>query len=719
MRAPLPMVPHEQLWFRHDIWTIVVKPRDDELVLRRVSDSHEVTLSLYELMSDPSYGRVDIAAPERELPGLPPEGLWDLVPETEKERACEREAIVLEIETGHRVLMPEPGARPRPEFDPEACRLLKDRIVDMCHILREANSPYAVTPRQIERWLRAYYGGRGHEGQGVWGLVDKKRVKFSNIFARLDSRWLDTFRSLIADQALRSTHEKEWFRVEVHARVEERYGRGVVREPGKSWFYAIWDRITAISPTGTTQSRVTAVRSREPAENRTSALRPLGTQVLDACRIDLFVIDDATGKLVRPEMGASVDEYSHCVLAGRFDRQNVDGVDAALLLYDALRPKLAPAGLPPEAYMVYGGCPGLMTIPYDGDSPELLANQPFGLGDASLIDHGKIFLSHNFQQISSILGMDVRWAPPLNPAFKGAIERFFSTQNSALWSRFRGYTGRNTVHRGHEVGKTPIFDLLLSELRQAWWQWTIIDYHNTPTDGCRLEGTPQVRVSPKVKLQEGMERCGFVTAPPDSAISLRLLNNEWRVINRPEIDVHNLKYWSPVLDIWAGNRGLARLREHPYPPLPGRVPKNRFLFKVDPHDVRQIWFVNPIGGTLHPVTCRFLEDVPLPLSRGLLRFCYQLALGMYGRVDPERLAWLARDVLDRFQRGLPRSKEEADAVRISIVDGQRSCLSLPDKSDGPWLTFAAGHGEPEVVLDDAGGNRIDDDAKPGRILARL
>jgi putative transposase len=153
--------------------------------LRSDAGAEQLLLVGY-LMAAPDFAVVDAGA----LPAVEPFGLLEALPaEAVAEAEWWRDHLA-EIETGLPP-NPVPGLRPRAGYDPQTTTLA-DRQLTKAREL-------GVGLRTIER-KRASYDARG-----LWGLVDQRAARTSELTGRADERVVEVLRELVAEQTDAST----------------------------------------------------------------------------------------------------------------------------------------------------------------------------------------------------------------------------------------------------------------------------------------------------------------------------------------------------------------------------------------------------------------------------------------------------------------------------------------------------------------------------------
>ena len=89
--------------------------------------------------------------------------------------------------------------------------------------------------------------------------------------------------------------------------------------------------------------------------------------------------------------------------------------------------------------------------------------------DTIVIDHGSVFVSHNFRASCRHLGITIQPAHLASGAEKPHIERYFNSVGSLFCQFVSGYAGRNPDRRGRHIDAQPLWSMLeLQELLDEW-----------------------------------------------------------------------------------------------------------------------------------------------------------------------------------------------------------------------------------------------------------
>ena len=160
----------------------------------------------------------------------------------------------------------------------------------------------------------------------------------------------------------------------------------------------------------------------------TQAVRPLARVECDHTRLDLLVVDEQTRlPLGRPWLTALLDVCTRMVLGLSVSFAAPGYTSVMLALRHALRPK----DYLKERY------------------PKLQHDWPaHGVPEQLIVDNGKEFHRRHLTDTCVQLGIELEHAPPQCGWYKGALERWFGTQNTKLLHELPGTTFCNITQCG-------------------------------------------------------------------------------------------------------------------------------------------------------------------------------------------------------------------------------------------------------------------------------
>lgn len=198
------------------------------------------------------------------------------------------------------------------------------------------------------------------------------------------------------------------------------------------------------------------------AGNGAFAEGPLARAAIDHCRLDVIVVDDATGlPLGRPWLTLILDEFSRYVLGYYIGFEEPSNVSVSRAIRNALMPKTGILQRYPE-----------MQNRWDA----------WGVIHTLVADNGLEFHGNALDSGSGTLGMDIQFCPRRKPWYKGKIERFFRTISSGLLATIPGKTFSNVLDKG-DYNPLKHAVVGLETLREIVLIWIVDVYHQSPHRG--------------------------------------------------------------------------------------------------------------------------------------------------------------------------------------------------------------------------------------------
>jgi transposase InsO family protein len=435
--------------------------------------------------------------------------------------------------------------------------------------------------------------------------------------------------------------------------------------------------------------------------------------------LDVFAMHPVTLQWVGAELTIAIDLYSRCIAGLRLTPVSTKSVDAAAVLFEALRPPqtqtTGPFGsrtvLTAEARWPYHGMPRAVVV--DANQLADQAGQPLlpsVAAETIVVDHGKIYVSEHLSSVCARLGISIQPARPDKATDKAAVERFFRTLREGLLQALPGYKGPDVYSRGRDVEVHAFY--FLDELEQIIRDWVGSCYHTRPHEGLVIPEVPGLEVSPNEMFEHGVERAGFLQVPARADLVYDFLRVEWRTIQHYGVEIDRLRYNGPALTPY-------RNRTSPY--TGGQAGK--WPLRVDDDDIAHVYFQDPADGSWHTLVWEHAESLDGPFSREALLYARRLA-GQTERF-PDDLRSIA-GLLERWGAGLTHNPTErrmavrvsqhraalmaaAEAHRPSAADDVRRLPTVqalafgdppPAAAIGAGQPAAVGAGQPAAVGDD-------------------
>jgi len=243
---------------------------------------------------------------------------------------------------------------------------------------------------------------------------------------------------------------------------------------------------------------------------RQRAERPNAVWQADHTELDIL-IRDTNGKTARPWLTVVEDDHSRAVCGYMTFLGAPSAMNTALALRQAIWPKPV-AGWP-----------------------------MCGIPDRLYVDHGSDFTSHQLHQIGHDLHFEIIFSTIARPQGRGKIERLFGTINTELLPGLPGHLAPGQRH--------PVPALTLDQLDATIGRFITKTY---------LPRThPELRISP-VTAWVGDGWLPRLPATIEELNVLLLTVAKPRVVHRDGIHFQGLRYLSPTLAAYVGERVILR-----------------------------------------------------------------------------------------------------------------------------------------------------------------
>lgn len=591
------------------------------------------------------------AAPVRE--GLAGVALLAGLPEKAREEVEFWLDHVLEVHTG----LPgfaEPGDEPRPGYDPVRTTL-RERYALKATELQAAH--HQVSAATVERKRLAWLA------EGVWGLVDKRRLRTPSSHGRVDERVVRLLWMVHGRLKKKSTGTR--------SRLFELLRRACVKKfkkqkaerllPSRATFYRLLDRLDIECGTGKDTARRRGDDSNRPEPPFTYATATMpGEQVqIDTTQLDVLAIDE-TGRVISVELTAAIDVVTRSILAavirpkssGTKTRPNsrrhggraTKAVDALLLLAEMCTPQPVRPGWSKRAGAEGSGLPYAQLVEAD-ERMRGAAARPVIVPDMIVMDNGKVFAGRAFMDACAYLGISVRPACYHSPTHKAIIERTFGSVKS-LFSQFvTGYTGRDFHHRGKKVESERLWRL--DQLNDLLQEWIATGWQQRPHEELRNPFLPSMPPrTPNQMFAAHVASSGYVPVRLSAEDRLRMLPTTWVQVTEKGIRLRNRTYDSRALN---GYRGAAS-------GWPGKG--QRWPVRYHPHQPEKVWLQDHRTGTWAEADFVYQRLIGDAWTEHVWDQATAAHLEQGGSVKNElAIARVVRALLERAGRGPARTAE--------------------------------------------------------------
>lgn len=557
---------------------------------------------------------------------------WSGLSQPARDEALWRLEVVMEVLTGYRCGMPElaQDGEPFPPFGPESAATLDVRFERMAELLshertydrktqkrvaRGELATSAVSKSTIRNWVQAW------QSDGLPGLVDKRRTRPRATFENIDPAIKDVVREVLSDfdgsaSTVNITEIRRRIDLRIRAkqldslRPSDRLLRGYVTRR-----YGVLGKTTR------------AQRASRLREQRGHVSYPdvhPGHLAVDVTRSDVLVWDEVGERSYSVEIITVMSVPTRVIVACRVVPQSANTTDAALALYDAMRPlSMRVDGTGVDDFR-WCGIPESL----DFGNAELRAHVPRVRTDRQLTgthikpgvtpksiraDNGSIFISTELRSVLARFGVDLLTSRPGHPTDNAHLERWHETLQRALQA-LPGYKGRNVQERGRNIGQEPTTPLLTArELERHLHRFIALDYHRTPHAGIKVPGVEGGRFTPLERFDMLAANTGRILVPQHPDLIFDFLPIRWLTPQASGVAFKGLYYDGPILD---------ELRD--LSPRAFRSRDDKVPFFYDPRDASRLWHRSRHDGRIHELRWRQAHLIDAPMTDGVLERARQL-----------------------------------------------------------------------------------------------
>jgi hypothetical protein len=542
----------------------------------------EVTLA--ELTADPDFERADV----RDHGPVPPVSPLDGLPEAAAAEALWWERHIVEVLRG---LPPDaqPGAVPRPEYDPELVSLTRREQAKAAE-LTAAGRP--VTASAVKQRRRRYEAG------GLAAMADRRAARRTPPHGRADQRVVEAMRQAIDEATDASTRTAPYVFWRAGQVLEAEHGAGTVELPSRASLYRLFSALSSgRHVTGSARTRRSLAARPDGPFSRLQVSAPGEVMEIDSTPLDVMVrLDD--GVEGRVELTGMVDVATRTVTAAVL-QPTARAADASVLLARTVTPEPMRPGWARALAMSASALPHRRLSDIDARL-EAAAARPVIIPDTIVVDHGKVFMSRNFRASCAYLGISLQPARKATGTDKPHIERTLGSVASLFAQFVAGYTGRSPEYRGRGTGQRAVWSL--GELQELLDEWIIACWQNRPHDGLRDPLHPGRAFTPNEKYAAMVEAAGYVPVALSADDYVELLPARWHAVNAYGIKVSRRTYDGPELNPF--RQQPSGVREH----------NNRWEVHCDPYDVTRVWVRDHWNGGWITVFWTQLHRVAAPFG---------------------------------------------------------------------------------------------------------
>jgi len=327
-----------------------------------------------------------------------------------------------------------------------------------------------------------------------------------------------------------------------------------------------------------------------------------------------FVLDPLRERAINVEVGVIHSIATRVIHGIRVFPRGARGIDAGLLVYDAMRQfSMVVDGTTIDDFR-WCGIPESLDL---GGNPVHIGRRPAAKPDPAIqgvhylpgvaptslrSDHGSIFVGEHFRALLDQFGIELRLSRGKKPTDNPHSERKMEDLERA-YQQVPGYKGRSIHQRGRFIGIEADEPLLTAEeLERHFRRWVALDYHRMPHDGLTLPGAPGIRLTPLEMHDALADATGRILIPQHPDLLYQFLPIIWLAPGHAGVEHKNLTYDAPVLEDFRAVRvGTFRAQDHALP------------FHIDPRDVTRLWFRHPETDRIHEVPWKGRHLIHAPL----------------------------------------------------------------------------------------------------------
>ena len=517
--------PGVKLGINNDVYTVIDGTRIDDVEIRSDASGHVYHVNLMNKLE--SGNTVSVVGSEQQGSALAQTGILSLS-EARHDQARRRYLTILPL-----LQIPH--------------RTAKD--------VEEVARKVGVSSRIVYRWIDRY------ERNGFKGLVTPESFGGKGKSRPKDDDWARA--ESILEELIETDYltKNRMSRAELYRNFESLCRQAGIKQESILSERTVYRRLRIIDDRVATQRRFGDRAYQQKYGLRggsfTDKEYPLQTIEIDHTKLDIIVVDDATGKVVgRPWLTLGMDAYSRTIWGYRFGLQEPNADTVGLVIITGCLKKdhiLNAFGIPDGRWPVYG-------IPFQIQT-----------------DNGKDFRSKAFERGCEANGINLIRRPVRRPEYGGYIERFIRTLNSELIHNLPGSTlsDVNSRKKGdYDPEKQAC--LTMKDLERLIVDFIVNHYHNTIHD--------ELQMTPNCKWRRGLEgkenSCPIVPREPEDIERFRqdfltfVEPDGKRVIERDGIHYKDLVYYASELNV------LARYEN-------GK--QKKYYIRFDPQDLRYVY----------------------------------------------------------------------------------------------------------------------------------
>lgn len=572
----------------------------------------------------------------------------DNVPEASLRQAETLLGHLNEVECGYQSGSQETALReePRSEYDPVS-NTLNQRMA-------AKSQETGISTRTL--WeLKAEY-----KRSGIYALIDKRQVS-SGRDNVTDHRVVTALHQVLEEHRNKSNVTRKRLIALTEERLHDLYPNDKIRFPSFQTMY----RVLARDPRGRAASESAKQRRNDANRPKSTYRHQVSTRpgefvLIDSTPFDAFALDPLTFKWIQLQLTIAIDLFSRSIVGWRFTPVSTKAVDAALLLYDIIRPKLMQPGWPKEARWAYLGVPENLVVKLVDIEPEAgIAGVPLLHPETIVVDHGKAFISNAFKGACTRLGINLQLARIYTPTDKPQVERIFRRIREDFIETLPGYKGPDLYSRGVHIEDDAFY--FVDEIDARFAAWVASRYQRSPHKGLSLPAVPLLEISPNEMYEEGLARAGFVYVVSSELMYYELLPTEWRTVQHYGVELRGLRYNGDILHDYQNTQSSW-----------GGVHAGKWPIRYDPRDLSRVFFFDEPSSQWCELQWTHDRSEERPFNEATLSFAKALLIKRGGNTsDVDELAGTLNALLDRMCTPSESERKERRLAAINAMHSQQ------------------------------------------------
>lgn len=507
-----------------------------------------------------------------------------------------------------------------------------------------------------------------YEQQGIVGLADGRAAKRMPAFGRVEQAVIEAMRQALAETVQDSTKTIGYTLWRTRQILGSSTGDVAVRMPSERTLYRLFAKLSAgCAARGSARTRQSVSSRPEGVFSEVPASAPGELVQIDSTPLDVLVRMDG-GAAVKIEMTAVVDIATRTIAAAVLC-PHAKSVDAAALMARAMVPEPMRPGWPEALAMANSALPYRRMLAAD-ERLEQAAARPVIIPETVVCDHGRVFISHNFQAACRHLGISLQPAHKATPTDKGVVERTLGSVASLFAQYVAGYAGADPARRGRGLESGPLWSL--PELQELLDEWIIASWQVRPHSALRDPGAPRCVLSPNQMYAALLESSGYIPATLSGNDYIELLPTRWQTVGAAGIRFGYRTYDGPELGPLRHSDSGIRER------------KGRWQVHYDPYDITRIWVRDrrrEQGRQWITVYWKHLNRAPVPFGE----LAWDYARRQHPGADETQTADYVTGLLQRVRHGPQGRADQKIAART--LAARPLSHAIPDEpcTDDPAL----------------------------------